>query len=268
MEKSKIIRLKIKQKVLSFFEGQHKTLKFGEEDDLKNIREYTYGDNVKRINWIITAKEKKPYIVEREEVKGQNIIVIILIDQNFLFGRKMEKLLEVYSIIGYSALYQKDRLFTYIFSEGLEKYFPHRNSISVVDDVMEFINSMEIRRKRLKIENLQRYIFRHRRSLVIIIGDLFYLPDIKEIAYRHKTAIIKIRERVEENPEKYTGFQLTSFDKKERIPYLVKPMVKNYIKNLKKIDQKLRQFAVLKRIPVQTIYTDEDPFVKLKKMFS
>ncbi|MDQ7056714.1 MAG: DUF58 domain-containing protein [Persephonella sp.] len=268
MEKSRIIRLKIKQKVLSFFEGQHKTLKFGEEDDLKNIREYTYGDNVKRINWIITAKERKPYVVEREEVKGHNIIIAVFIDQNFLFGRKVEKLLEVYSVIGYSALYQKDRLHTYIFSEGLERYFPHRNGISLIDEVTDFIADMKLRKKRLKTEDFHRYLLRHKRSLVILIGDFFYNLELMEIAHRHKLAVIKIRERLEENPDRYTGFQLLSFDKKEKIPYLVKPMVKHYIKRLKEIDEKLRQFSVLKRIPVQTIYTDENPFLKLKKMFS
>ena len=268
MDKNKVLRLKIKQKVLSFFEGQHKALKFGEEEDLKNIREYTYGDNVKRINWIITAKERKPYVVEREEVKGQSIVVVLFIDQEFLYGKKLEKLLEVFSIIGYSVMYQKDKLFTYIFSEGLEKFFPHRNSLSLIDEVTEYISSMEIKKKRLNTENFQKYLLKHKRSLIILIGDFFYNLNFTEICHKNRLAVIKIRERTEENPEVYTGYQLRSFDKKEKIPYLVRPMVKHYIKGMKEIDEKLRQFSVLKRIPVQTIYADENPFLKLRKMFS
>ncbi len=45
-------------------------------------------------------------------------------------------------------------------------------------------------------------------------------------------------------------------------------MVRNYIKNLNSIDENLRQQTVLKRVPVKTIYTHEDPFLKLRIMFS
>ncbi|WP_457638721.1 DUF58 domain-containing protein [Persephonella sp.] len=268
IDKSRLITIKIRQKVLSILEGQHQVLKFGEEDDLKNIREYTYGDNVKRINWIITAKERRPYVVEREEIKSQNIVVCIFIDQEFLFKNKLEKLIEVYSIIGYSALYQKDKLHTYVFSEGLEKYFKHRNSLSLIDDAVSFISSIPLRKKQLDIKNFSKMIKSSKRSLVILIGDFFYPADLVELASKHKLKVIKIRDREEENPERYTGYHLKSFDGKRKIPYLVKPMVKNYTENLKKIDEKLRQQTVLKKIPVKTVYTDEDPFVKLRLLFS
>ncbi|SNZ02979.1 Protein of unknown function DUF58 [Persephonella hydrogeniphila] len=268
MDKKRIITIKIRQKVLSFFEGQHRALKFGEEDDLKNIREYTYGDNVKRINWIITAKEKKPYIVEREERKSQNIIVVLLLDQEMLYENKIDKLVEVYSIIGFSALYQKDKLYTYILTDRVETFIKHRNSFSLIDDAVDEILNLELKNKKLNLKELERYLLKHKRSYVILIGDFVYPVDLTKISGKHKIAIIKIRDRTEENPEKFTGYQLKSFDEKRKIPYLIKPMVNTYRKNLKEIDEKLRQFTVLKRIPVKTIYTDEDPFLKLRLMFS
>ncbi|NPA58638.1 MAG: DUF58 domain-containing protein [Aquificae bacterium] len=268
VDKSRIITIKIKQKVLSLIEGRHQVLKFGEEDDLKNIREYTYGDNVKRINWIITAKEKKPYVVEREELKSQNIIVCLFVDQEFLFKNKLDKLIEVYGIIGYSALYQRDRLFTYIFGEGLEKEYKHRNLPSTVDQVIREIYSMDLKNKRLDLTDLEGVLAKHKRSLVVLIGDFFYRVNLLKIASKHKVKIIKIRDRDEENPENYTGYQLKSFDGKKKIPYLVKPMVKTYRSNLQKIERYLRQQIVLKKIPSKTIYTHEEPLVKLKTLFS
>jgi len=268
IDKSRIITIKIKQKVLSLLEGRHQVLKFGEEDDLKNIREYTYGDNVKRINWIITAKEKKPYVVEREELKSQNIIVCLFIDQEFLFKNKLDRLVEVYGIIGYSALYQRDRLFTYIFGEGLEREYTHRNMPSTVDQVIKDIYSMELKEKRLDLTGFETVLARHRRSLVVLIGDFFYEVNLLKVASKHRVKIIKIRDNEEENPENYMGYQLKSFDGKKKIPYLVKPMVKTYKNNLHRIDHQLRQQAVLKKIPVRTIYTSEDPLVKLKTLFS
>ncbi|WP_457625155.1 DUF58 domain-containing protein [Persephonella sp.] len=268
MNRRKIITIKIRQKVLSFFEGQHRTLKFGEEDDLKNIREYTYGDNVKRINWIITAKEKKPYVVEREERKSQNIIVVLLMDQEMLYGKKIDKLIEVFSIIGFSALYQKDKLNTYIITDKVEEFVKHRNSFSLIDEVIEKVERLNLKDKKINLNELEKYLLRHKRSYLIFIGDFVYPVDLTKIAGKHKISIIKIREKSEENPEGYTGYRLKSFDEKRKIPYLVKPMVNTYRKNLKEIDENLRQFTVLKRIPVRTIYTHEDPFLKLRTMFS
>ncbi len=268
MDKTRLITIKIRQKVLSFYEGIHRALKFGEEDDLKNIREYTYGDNVKRINWIITAKEKKPFVIEREERKNQNIIIVLLLDQEMLYGKKLQKLYEIYSILGFSALYQKDKLNTYIFTDKMEKFFKHRNAFTVVEDVLKFVDAISLKDKKLQTNQIEKYLLRHKRSIVILVGDFVYPIDISLISSRHKLFIIKVREKDEEDPKKYTGYQLKSFDLKRKIPFLIKPMVKSYIKNLRNLDENLRQQAVLKRVPVKTIYTHEDPFIKLRMMFS
>ncbi|WP_029521095.1 DUF58 domain-containing protein [Persephonella sp. IF05-L8] len=268
IEKSKIISLKAQHKVLSSLEGIHKAIIFGEEDDLKNIREYTYGDNVKRINWIITAKERKPYVVEREELKSQNIIIVLLLDQEMLFKNKLDKVSEIFAILGYSALYHKDKLHTYIFTDKIEKYFPHKNHPQHITNILDFIYSLDIKHKKIDTENIYRLINRHKRSLVILIGDFVYPMNILNIASKHKLSVICVRDKEEENPSGYTGFQLKSFDEKRKIPLLVSPMVKIYKRNLEKLDENLRHQIVLKRIPFQKIFTDEDPFIKLKLMFS
>ena len=268
IDKSRIISIKTREKVLSYLEGQHKAIKTGEEDDLKNIREYTYSDNVKRINWIITAKERKPYVVEREEIKSQNIIMVIFLDQEFLFGKKLERLMEVVGLIGYSTIYQKDKLHTFIFTDRLEKYFKHRNNPEMVFEIVKYIHNIPLKGKKLNIDNFDNYLLNQRKSLVILIGDFFYPINLIRIASKHKLVIVKIRERDEESPEKYLDYQLKSFDDKLKIPYLVKPMIKVYKKNYKKFDERLRQFSVLRRIPIETIYEDEDTFLKLKLLFS
>ncbi|NPA13376.1 MAG: DUF58 domain-containing protein [Aquificae bacterium] len=268
IDKSRLIAIKIRQKVLSILEGRHKILKFGEEDDLKGIREYTYGDPIKKISWIISAKYRKPFVVERDLLKSQNIIICLLLDQEFLFGKKLDKLAEVYSLIAFSGLYQKDKLFTYIFTDTLERRFNHRGVLTTVEDVLRYIYSMELKNKRLNPVEIEGAVLRHKPSLVILIGDFFYKLNLYKLATKHKVAILKIREKDEENPTPYTGYQLISFDEKERIPNLVKPMVVNYKKNLEDIDTHLKKFTTLKKIPVETIYTYEDPLIKLKKVFS
>ncbi len=267
-KKAKLLKIKSKHRILSHLEGIHKTFIFGEEDDLKNIREYTYGDDIRNINWIITARERKPFVVEREEIKCQNVKVVLFVDQEFLFKNKLERLIEVFSLIGYSVLYQKDRLEVFIVSNGLQKYFKHRNSHLVVDEAVDFLLSMDLKNLKIKPKDSLNFISKGKRSLVILVGDFVFSIDLSPLLHKHKLYLIRIRDKEEEYPDIYRGYQLRSFDEKRKIPYLKKDMIKRYTANLKEIDEKLNSFLTAHRIPNTKIYTEEDPLIKLKKLFS
>ncbi len=266
-ERARLITIKAKHRVLSHLEGLHKTFVFGEEDDLKNIREYTYGDDIRKISWIITARERKPFVIEREEVKSQNIKISLLLDQEFLFKNKLEKAIEIYSLLGYAAIFQRDKLETFIITDTLEKFFKHKNSPVSVEEATHYISGLNLKNKTFKPEVLK-ILSRGKRSLLVLIGDFVYPVDLFSLSLKHKIFIIVVRDRDEENPSPYKGYQLKSFDEKKKIPYLRKEMVNMYIENLKKIDRKLSQFLSNKKIPHIKIYTDEDPLPKLKKLFS
>lgn len=268
MKKGRLITIKAKHRALSLTEGLHKTFTIGEEDDLKSIREYTYGDDIRKISWIITAKERKPHVVEREELRSQNVIIVMLLDQDMLFKNKIEKVAEVYALIGFSVLYQKDKLNTYIITDKIEYYMKHKNSPVIVENSIDKIMKLKLKKTRLDLSKLPDTLLKHRRSYVILIGDFCYPVDLLHISRRHRIAIIKVRDREEENPDKYEKYQLKSFDGRKKIPYLRRDMISTYKKNLHRIDSDLRAFMFNKRIPHTTIYTDEDPFIKLKIMFS
>ncbi|WP_457623449.1 DUF58 domain-containing protein [Persephonella sp.] len=268
MKRGKLISIKAKHKALSLTEGIHKTITTGDEDDLKSIREYTYGDDIRRISWIITAKEKKPHVVEREELRSQNVIIVVLLDQDMLFKNKIEKTAEIYGILAYSILYQKDKLHSYILTDSIDNYNSTRNTTETVENFINRIFNLDLKTKKINPNLIKDISNKHKRSLLILIGDFCYPVDLILPSKKHKIAIVKVRDREEENPEKYEKYQLKSFDLKRKIPFLRKDMVKTYRENLIKIDSELRSFAFNKRIPISTIYTDEDPLIKLKVMFS
>ncbi|NPA53943.1 MAG: DUF58 domain-containing protein [Aquificae bacterium] len=265
-EKAKLISINSREKVLNYLEGIHKTFVFGEEDDLKNIREYTYGDDIRKINWIITARERKPYIVEREEIKSQNIRLILLLDQEFLFKNKLEKLIETFSLLGYAALFKQDKLEVYILTDKVEKSFKVKN-IHQIEQISEFIASLNLKEKKFSPKTAEKIAY-GRRSFTIFIGDFIYEINLLPISYQHKLAVLIIRDLEEENPQNYVSYQLRSFDERRKIPFLRKDMVDVYKKNLLRLDTKLKTFLVNKKIPYTKIYTHQDPFEKLKRLFS
>ncbi len=265
-EKARFLTIRSKERILNYLEGIHKTFVFGEEDDLKNIREYTYGDDIRKINWIITARERKPYVVEREELKSQNIRIAIFLDQEFLFKDKLEKLIEVYSLLSYATLLKKDKLEIFILTDRLEKHIKVK-SIFQIEEISEYIVSINIKTKKFTDKVLES-LFYGKRSFTILIGDFIYKLNLLPVSYRHKLAVIILRDPDEEDPVKYVSYQLKSFDEKRKIPFLRKDMAVFYKKNLKSMDKDLKEFLINRRIPFTKIYTYEDPLIKLKKLFS
>ncbi len=265
-EKAKLITIKSKEKVLNLLEGGHRTFIFGEDDDLKNIREYTYGDDIRFINWIITARERKPFIVEREELKNITVRIVLLIDQEFLFKDKLEKLIEIFSLLSFAALYKKDRVEIFILTERLEKILYIKENIYAVENISQEIVSLDLRRKKLNPEIIQ-VLNQGKRSITILIGDFLYPVNILPLSYRHKLFLVILRTRDEENPHKYRGFQLKSFDEKRKIPVLRNEMLKEYIKNVKNLDKNLESVCYRRRIKHIKIYTDQDPLLKLRQLF-
>lgn len=126
---------------------------------------------------------------------------------------------EIYALIGFSVLYQKDKLNTYILTDSVDYYMKHKNTPVIVEDAVERIMSLKLKKKTLDLSILPQVLLKHKRSYVILIGDFCYPVDLLHISRKHRIAIIKVRDREEENPEKYEKYQLKSFDGKRRIPF-------------------------------------------------
>ncbi len=265
-EKARLINIKSKIRILSFLEGGNRIFSTGDNDDIKNIREYSYGDDIRKINWIITARERKPYIVEREQLKNKNIKIIILLDKNFLFKTKLEKLIEVYSLLSYASLFQRDKLSLAVLTDRVEVDTKIKN-VKDTEKTANLLSSTEINKKVLDIEKLN-LVLPEQRSILILIGDFIYKLELTPKILKHHLFFIKIRDKDEENPAIYINRQLRSFDNRRKIPVLARDIVKEYIKNLKDIDVHNEKIALKYKIHRKKIYTYEDPLFKLVELFS
>jgi len=102
----KALQLKARHQVYTLLSGHNLSKLHGEGYDFAELREYQMGDDIRKINWTITAKLGKPYIKELHANRELSIVVCALMDASLYFGSgnaKQKKLCEVATILGYAA---------------------------------------------------------------------------------------------------------------------------------------------------------------------
>ena len=262
----KTLIFKTKKRVFGSLSGRHLSKFKGEGIDFKEIREYTYGEDAKKIDWKISAKLQKPVIKEFEESRELNIMILYLISGSMHFGSirlKSETALETIAALGFSAIKDDDRVNVVCFDKK-PLHFKPTKSINTLSGVLENINNIKLLKKDYDFSFID-YLNRFKKSLLFVIGDFYKIPPLHKL--KHETYAIIIRDKFEENPE-FRGFVelINPMDLKEYEASFSSRSVKKYKNFIQNQDKELFGYLNSKRIKNSKIYTDEDVFYKLKEM--
>jgi len=225
-------------------------INFDNSDDFKELREYIEGEDIRKIHWFSTAKKNKPMVIERENRKSQNVLLVILLDKNSLFLDKLNTMLKIYFILANSAIYQKQNLEILVVTD-ITKLFKISNLFEL-DEVEKYIESLN-----LKKVTLSNFDITQKNYLAIFIGDFFYKIKFN---LSNKNIFIFVREQVEENPKKY--LKNTLKDISSNSTFLSKLNLKFYLSKLKDNDSYYNNFKVIR----QKIYPKDNIVFKLKEV--
>ncbi len=120
--------------VTEVFAGNYKSSFKGQGMEIADVREYADGDDARHIDWIVTARQEKPYIKQYQETRELTTIVMMDLSASMNFtstGRtKQEAALELAAILLFSALKMNDKFGAILFSEEGEKYIPPKKGKS------------------------------------------------------------------------------------------------------------------------------------------
>ena len=120
----KALQLKAKHQVYTLLSGHNLSKLHGEGYDFSELREYQMGDDIRKINWTITAKLGKPYIKELHANRELSVVVASFMDAGLYMGtgnNKQKKLTEIATVLGYAAQQSAD-LFTGLLYGEKETY--------------------------------------------------------------------------------------------------------------------------------------------------
>ena len=272
MKKSaKKIILKTKKQVYGDMLGNNASLFQGEGFEFSELREYVYGDDVRKIDWKTTAKLGKPFIKIYKEERQLNVVVVSMLGGSVYFGtvkQKSDVIAEVVATLGFSAIKNSDLFSHMIFSDKLydlskpsKKLFSVHNAVEKVVDFEplgkegDFKALVETLNTRLK-----------KRALLFIVSDFVGDIDLKLLSKRHDVFAVIVRDKFEEDPSELGFLRLIDMETKESFESNIdSATLKSYKKALHDNDEKLYKQFKKQGIRFTKIYTHEESALKLMK---
>jgi uncharacterized protein (DUF58 family) len=269
----KTLQLKARYQVYTLLAGNNLSKMHGEGYDFSELREYQVGDDVRKINWTITAKLGRPYIKELHANRELSVVVAAMMDGSLYFGEdnlKQHTITEIATILGYSVHHNNDLFTGFNFYTDNYTLTPPTKQLYHIEEFSKALYEEEILHTSLDykkaIQTLSTHI--HKRSLLFIIGDFLEPIDLSLLAQKHEVIAIIVRHREEEKPQKLGEVILDN-------PKNTKSLhtdfgtsgIQNYLTKLKAHDEAMQTHFMQYNIRHTKIYTDEDVVGKLVRLF-
>jgi len=260
------IILKSKKKVFGNLTGRNLSAFKGNGIDFREIREYIYGEDAKKIDWKISAKFQKPFVKEFNEEKELNIIICLLSSGTLHFGStklKTELIEEIVALLGFSAVKFDNKVSLIIYEQKSIVHTKPTKTQKGVISIVDKVHNYDFLGKKYDFDFIN-YLNKFRKSIVFIISDFYKYP---KITLKHETYLIWIRDKFEENPIPFGEIDLIDpVSLKEIHTTLNTSSVKNFTQTLKEKDNEFIKYLKKEKIPFVKIYTNEDPFYKLTEL--
>lgn len=204
----KVRRIEIKTRGLSrhIFAGEYHSAFKGRGIAFSEVREYQYGDDIRSIDWNVTARFNHPYIKVFEEERELTVMLLIDVSGSGSFGTvsvyKRDIMTEVAAVLSFSAISNNDKIGVIFFSDVVEKFIPpQKGRIHILRIIRELLDFAPASRKTNLNEPL-RFLTNaiKKRCTAFIISD-FLVPDFEEslriASNKHDIVALNVTDPVE-----------------------------------------------------------------------
>ncbi len=263
------LQITTKKRIFSHLSGEHSSVFSGNGLDFRELREYNTSDDIRHLNWKVTARTGTPCVNIFSEDKRLNFVFVYLVSGGIYFGSvraKQDVMSEVLANLSYAALSKKDIVSTVFFSFQVEvANYLSKNKMMIERDI-KIANNLKLLGKEIDFKNLENYLLGaiRQKSIVFLIGDFLELPVLRFLSAKHEIYAVIVRDRFEEDMKLLGDFSIkdTSSLTSENL-FLDEGSLKKYEELLKAHDEKL--FTLFKKLKVRykKIYTDDDVVSKL-----
>lgn len=166
------------------------------------VREYQYGDNIRDIDWNVTARFHRPYVKVFEEERELTVMLLIdiSVSLDFCTQRQMKKDLvaEIAATLAFSAIQNNDKIGVIFFSDRIDKYIPpkscRKHILFIIREMLKFQPKSKRTDLKMAIEFLTRVMKRH--CTAFILSDFFTKPDFENALticnHKHDVGAIQV----------------------------------------------------------------------------
>ncbi len=177
LKKIKKLEIQTKGLVNTLFGGEYQSAFKGRGMAFSEVRSYSYGDDIRQIDWNVTARTGEPYIKIFEEEREQTLMLCVDISASGLFGsdhqRKMDIAIEISAVLAFSAINNGDKVGLVLFSDKIEKVVPPKKGRTHVLRLIRELYTTKPTGTGTKIADALGYVNRllDRRAIVVLASD-------------------------------------------------------------------------------------------------
>lgn len=277
----KVRRIEIKTRGLSrnIFAGQYHSAFKGRGMAFSEVREYQFGDDVRDIDWNVTARQQRPYVKVFEEEREMTVMLLIDVSASRLFGAvgelKKEMMTEIAATLAFSTIQNNDKIGVIFFSDRIEKFIPPQKGKKHVLYIIRELIDFTPKHTGTDISQVLRYLTNaiKKRCTVFLMSDFITPEDYSNamtIANRkHDVVAVQVYDKRE---AELPRVGLIKFRDAERgnevwVDTSSRRVRDNYAswwsERQKQMDDSLKK----SRVDMASIATDEDFVVALMNLF-
>ena len=205
----KVRKIEIKTRALShqIFAGEYHSAFKGRGMAFSEVREYQYGDDVRNMDWNVTARLRAPYVKVFEEEREMTVMLLVDISRSGFFGTvgstKRDMLAEIAAVLSFSAIINNDKVGALFFSDKIEKFIPPRKGRSHLLRIIREIIELKPESSSTDIGGALRFLTNaiKQKCTAFLLSDMMdtdtsgaprYEDAIKVAAGRHDLSVIKV----------------------------------------------------------------------------
>ena len=206
IKKVRLLEIKSKKLTTDLFTGEYHSAFKGKGMSYKEVREYTPGDDVRFIDWNVSARFGHPFSKVFEEERELTVMLLIDISSSSLFGtsygRKKDLITEIAAVLDFSAVNNNDKIGVIFYSDQVEKYIPPKKGRDHALYIVRELLTMEPKNKGTQLSAALKF-FRNstrQKSIAFILSDFLdgnYEDALKVTGKKHDVIGIKVYDKMD-----------------------------------------------------------------------
>lgn len=279
LQKVKEIEIKTRGLTRHVFSGDYHSAFKGKGMTFSEVRDYSFGDDVRQLDWNVTARFNEPFIKVFEEERELTVMLICDISGSTNFGtksrNKKELMLELCAVLAFSAVANKDKVGALLVTEKVEKFIPPKkgrsHAMRILRDLIEHQPEATTTNLNEGVKYLSNVI--NKRSIVFVLSDFFddndFIEGLKIANRRHDLVALKLNDEAERELPKAGIIQLLDVETKQRkwVNTYSSTARKKYKTDYLKSEERLFESFRKSRIDYAAISTDSHYLNALMLLF-
>lgn len=205
----KVRKIEIRTRALSqqVFSGQYHAAFKGRGMTFSEVREYQYGDDVRNIDWNVTARFHRPYVKIFEEERELSVMLLVDVSGSTQFGTrrqfKSDLITEIAAVLSFSAITNNDKVGVIFFSDVVEKFIPPKKGRSHILRIIRELVDYKPRQVQTNVAEALRYLTNiiKKKCTAFILSDFVncnFEQALKIAANKHDVVALQIADRADE----------------------------------------------------------------------